>query len=176
MAIWNNQNYSVGEDSLAFPLWINGKATKTSIKVVIPERQKALLENKKGTLRITKINGKYIAQIAVDIPCESTHGSSVMGIDMGLKVPAVAVTDMGKTRFFGNGRENKYKKRMARVKRKALGKAKKIKILKKLNNKEQRWMRDKDHKLSREIVNFAKANNVSTIQLEDLAGIRQTAR
>lgn len=176
MAIWNNQNYSIGKDSLAFPLWINGKSTKTKIKAIIPERHKALLENKMGTLRITKINGKYIAQIAVEILCENSHGTSVMGVDLGLKIPAVAVTDMGKTRFFGNGRENKYKKRMARAKRMALGKAKKLKALRKLNNKEQRWMKDKDHKVSRQIVNFARDNNVSTIQLEDLSGIRQTAR
>ena len=176
VAIWNNQNFSVGEGHLAFPLWVNGKATKTSIKAVVLERQKALLENKKGTLRITKINGKLIAQISVDVPCESVSGTSVMGIDLGLKIPAVAVTDRGKVQFFGNGRENKYKKRLARAKRKALGKAKKLKALRKLDNKEQRWMKDKDHKLSRAIVNFAKANNIATIQLEELAGIRQTAR
>ena len=37
-------------------------------------------------------------------------------------------------------------------------------------------MSDKDHKISRQIVNFAKDNNVSTIRLEKLSGIRQTAR
>ncbi len=176
VAIWNNQNFSIGDDCLAFPLWINGKATKTSVKAIIPERQKALLENKKGTLRITKINGKFIAQIAIDIPCESSHGSSVMGVDLGLKIPAVAATDKSKVRFFGNGRKNKYMKRMARTKRKTLGKAKKLKAIRKLDNKEQRWMKDKDHKISRQIVSFAKDNNVSTIQLEELSGIRQTAR
>lgn len=42
VAIWNNQNFSVGEGTLAFPLWINGKVTRTAIKAVIPERQKSL--------------------------------------------------------------------------------------------------------------------------------------
>lgn len=37
-------------------------------------------------------------------------------------------------------------------------------------------MKDKDHKVSREIVNFAKQTKVATIQLEELSGIRQTAR
>ena len=37
-------------------------------------------------------------------------------------------------------------------------------------------MQDADHKISRQLVNFAKENNVSTIRLEKLAGIRQTAR
>jgi len=176
VAIWNNQNYSVEEDSISFPLWINGKVKKTSIKAFITDRHRALLQNKLGTLRISKKRGKFIAQIAVDVPCESQNGSSVMGIDLGLKIPAVAVTDSDKVKFFGNGRENKYKKRMARTKRKALGKAKKLKALRKLDDKEQRWMKDKDHKVSREIVNFAKQNNVKVIRMEELSGIRQTAR
>ena len=37
-------------------------------------------------------------------------------------------------------------------------------------------MRDRDHKISRGIVNFALENNVSTIRLELLRGIRNTAR
>ena len=176
VSIWNNQNYSVEDEAISFPLWINGKAKKTSVKAVITDRHKALLQNKLGTLRISRKRGKYIAQIAVDVPTENNHGTSVMGIDLGLKIPAVAVTDTQKVKFFGNGRENKYKKRMARLKRKSLGKAKKLKALRKLDDKEQRWMKDKDHKISREIVNFAKENNVKVIQMEELSGIRQTAR
>ena len=176
VAIWNNQNFSIGEDFIAFPLWMNGKAKKTAIKAIIPEKQKTLLQGTLGSLRITKKQGKYVAQIAVEVPCESESGMHTMGVDLGLKVPAVAMTDTGKIQFFGNGRENKYKKRQARLKRKQLGKSKNLKSLKKLNNKEQRWMKDKDHKVSRQIINFAKDNKVSTIQLEALSGIRQTAR
>ena len=57
---------------------------------------------KHGTLRITQKNGKWMAQIAVEPPpVEQTHQEGVMGIDLGLKVPTVAVTDIGKTKFFG---------------------------------------------------------------------------
>jgi putative transposase len=43
--------------------------------------------------------------------------------------------------------------------------------------KEQRWMRDTNHKLSHQIVLHAKTQGVGTIRLEQLAGIRQrTAR
>jgi len=176
VAIWNNQNYSIGDRAISFPVWKDGKSAKLTFDAIIPERQKTLLQNKRRTLRITKKNGKFIAQISVDVLCESQHGSSVMGIDLGIKIPAVVVTDRGKVKFFGNGRENKYKKRLDRAKRTSLGKAKKLKALRKLNNKEQRWMADQDHKVSRQIINFAKANDVSIIQLEELSGIRQTAR
>lgn len=81
-----------------------------------------------------------------------------MGIDLGLKVPAVAVTENGKTKFVGNGRQNKYVKRKFRAKRKELGKNKKLNAIYKLNDKEQRWMKDQDHKISREIINFAIEN------------------
>ena len=55
-------------------------------------------------------------------------------------------------------------------------KLKKLNAIRKRHNKEQRWMKDQDHKISRRIVNFAKENHVSTIRLEQLSGIRQTAR
>lgn len=49
-----------------------------------------------------------------------------MGIDLGLKIPAVAVTSIGKTRFFGNGRQNKYIRRKYQQRRRKLGKLKKL--------------------------------------------------
>lgn len=83
-----------------------------------------------------------------------------MGIDLGVKCPAVAVTSNGKTKFYGNGRQNKQKRRKFAAKRKKLGKAKKLKAIKKSRNKEQRWMTDQDHKISRAIVNDAVVNGV----------------
>ena len=46
----------------------------------------------------------------------------------------------------------------------------------KTNNKEQRIMKDIDHKLSREIVNTAKAHDISVIKLERLQNIRSTTK
>ena len=37
-------------------------------------------------------------------------------------------------------------------------------------------MQDQDHKVSREIIDFATDNNISVIRLEQLTNIRQTAR
>lgn len=176
VAIWNNQNYAIKFGYLSFPVWQNGKSTRVVVEAVITDYQANLITNKLGTLRITKKLGKYIAQIAVEVePIQST-GTIVMGVDLGLKIPAVAVTETGKTKFCGNGRQNKYFKRKHRATRKKLGKLKKQKAINKLDNKEQRWMQDQDHKVSRQLVNFAVANNVAVIRLEKLAGIRQTAR
>lgn len=58
-----------------------------------------------------------------------------MGVDLGLKVPAVAVTSNGKVRFFGNGRQNKHIRRRYYTLRRKLGKAKKLKNIKLMHNK-----------------------------------------
>ena len=144
--------------------------------MIADDYQLARLNGKLGALRITRKNGKWIARIAVETETTEPSGRAVMGVDPGLKVPAVAVTNTGKTKFSGNWRKNKYMKRKHRARRKKLGKAKKQKAINKLNNKEQRWMKDQDHKVSREIVNFAIVNGVGTIRMESLQNIRETAR
>ncbi|MBU8908271.1 RNA-guided endonuclease TnpB family protein [Desertibacillus haloalkaliphilus] len=179
VCIWNNQNYSFDFTHISMPIMINGKATKTPIRALLDDKDKRnldLLKHKLGTLRITKKTNKWMAQISVTIPTVQGTGLKVMGVDLGLKVPAVAITDDDKVRFFGNGRKNKYVKRKFRYERKSLGKKKKLNAICNLKDKEQRWMKDQDHKVSREIVNFAKDNKISVIRLEQLANIRQTAR
>ncbi|RRJ54719.1 transposase [Paenibacillus oralis] len=176
VCIWNNQNWKLKDGVISFPLWIEGKSKRVAVPVKITEYQEKKLIGKTGTLRITEKSRKWIAQIAVSGLETGLSGTGVMGIDLGLKVPAVAVTDTGKTKFFGNGRQNKYMKRKNRSKRRKLGKLKKLSAIRKLNNKEQRWMKDQDHKVSRQIINMAIQEKVGVIRLEKLSGIRQTAR
>lgn len=177
VCIWNNQNYSYKDGVLNFPVNINGKSQRISVNAMTTDYQIQRLNGKQGSLRIIQKSGKWIAQICVCVPDKAkVESKTVMGVDLGLKVPAVAVTDTGKTGFFGNGRMNKYIKRKFRAKRKELGKAKKLKAIRNLNDKEQRWMKDQDHKISRSIINFAIENNVSVIRMEKLTNIRNTAR
>ncbi|WP_425057662.1 IS200/IS605 family transposase ISClte2 [Sporomusa carbonis] len=176
VAIWNNQNYSLKENVLSFPVLIADKSKRIEVKVVLTDYQRERLNGKLGSLRITQKSGKYIAQIAVEMPEQQSKGNKVMGVDLGLKIPAVAVVEGGKTKFVGNGRQNKFIKRKHHSVRRKLGKLKKLKAIEKRHNKEQRWMKDQDHKISRKIVNFGKENQVSVIRLEKLSGIRQTAR
>ena len=123
---WNNQNYRILENAISFPVWQSGKCQRIVLKVEITTYQKERLVGHLGTLRITQKNGKWIAQVAAEVPLvETKPGNAVMGVDLGLKVPAVAVSESGVTKFFGNGRMNKFVKRKHRARRKALGKAKK---------------------------------------------------
>lgn len=175
--IWNNQNHKHRESEISIPLLVDGKSKRIHIKALFTnDLLVQLSQSKLGTLRITQKSKKWIAQFSVEVQTPLNTGTKIMGVDLGLKVPAVAVTENEKTKFFGNGRHNKYEKRKFRAKRKALGKAKKQKAINKINNKEQRWMQDKDHKVSREIVDFALQNKVAIIRLEKLANIRKTAK
>lgn len=176
VAIWNNQNWKLSNGLLSFPVWQDGKSRRIEVHALLTEYQREQLGGKLGTLRITEKSGKWIAQIAVDVPCSESAGPEVMGIDLGLKVPAVAVTSSGRTLFAGNGRENKYIKRRFRSRRTKLGKAKKLNAIRKSKDKEQRWMKDRDHKTSRQLVNLAIAEGVGFIRMEKLSGIRRTAR
>lgn len=177
VCIWNNQNFSLEEETISFPVWI-GKSKKISVKAILPKEYKEVFScYKLGTLRINKKSHQYIAQITIAVPEESpAKGTNLLGVDLGIKVPAVCVTRDNKVKFIGNGRKNKYIRRYYKVKRKTLGKSKKLSAIKKLKDKEQRIMRDIDHKISRQIVNFAKENKVFIIRLEKLANIRRTTR
>lgn len=176
VCIWNNQNWTLKDGFLRFPVLVNDKSTRINVPILLSTYQLEKLNSKIGTLRITEKSGKWTAQIAVTVDDTESEDTGVLGVDLGLKCPAVAVTEIGKTKFFGNGRENKYTRRKHRSKRKELGKAKKLQAIKNLNNKEQRWMKDKDHKISRQIVDFAVQEGVGVVRLEQLSGIRQTAR
>ncbi|PEP91968.1 IS200/IS605 family element transposase accessory protein TnpB, partial [Bacillus toyonensis] len=179
VCVWNNQNYSFDFTHISIPFMVNGKSTRLKVRALLTDKYNRnfdLLKHKLGTLRITKKSAKWIAQISVTVPTIEKTGTKMLRVDLGLNVPAVAITDDDKVRFFGNGRRNKYMKRKFRSVRKKLGEAKKRNALRQLDDKEQRWMQDQDHKVSREIVDFATYNNISVIRLEQLTNMRQTAR
>jgi len=94
-------------------------------------------------------------------------------VDLGIKIPAV-VHIIGKgTRYFGNGRSQRATRCQLYAHRKRLQRAGKARAVRKTEGKEQRWMRDINHKLSRQIVAHAHQQGVGVIRLERLAGIRR---
>lgn len=176
--IWNNQNFTICPSSIKMPFVIDGKSKKVEIFADIPKYELSLLKkaNKIGTLRVTKKRNHYIAQIAIEISEKVNTSAKIMGVDLGIKIPAVCCTAENEVKFSGNGRMNKYVRRYHNSRRKELGNAKKLNAIKKSKDKEQRWMKDQDHKISREIVDFASKHNVGIIRLEKLANIRKQTR
>ncbi len=154
---WNNQNYTVEEKAIAFPMIVDGKVKKTKFKALIPsELFEKLSSLKLGALRVSKKGFHWIAQIAIENNPVECSGVETLGVDLGILCPTVGVVaSTGKTKFFGNGRQNKYLRRKYKELRRTLGKSKKLNAIKKINDRESRIMRDINHKVSRSIVNFA---------------------
>ena len=174
----NNQNYRLKDNCIEFPVMINGKSKRISVFVKLTDRQKALFSNAKfGTMRIVTKNHTLVAQIVYEVSePELKSDGNVMGVDLGIKCPAVSYCSDGNIKFYGNGRKNKYMRRHYAYLRKKLQTSKKMKAVKRINDKEQRIMRDIDHKLSHDIVETAVAHNVKVIKLEQLKNIRSTTR
>ena len=172
----NNQNFKIRDNCIEFPVLINGKSKRISIRTSMTDKQKQIFANTKfGTMRIVYKDNKIVAQIVYEVAEPGyTDDGNVMGVDLGIKCPAVSYISDGSVKFYGNGRKNKYMRRHYKYLRKKLGKAKKTDAIKRINNKEQRIMKDIDHKLSREIVTTA--HGVSVIKMEQLANIRSTTR
>ncbi len=174
----NNQNFKINDSNIEFPVMINGKSKRISVKTKMSDKQKSVFASYKlGTMRIVIKGNSIVAQIVYEVeePTASTDGK-VMGVDLGIKCPAVSYVSDGNVKFYGNGRKNKYMRRHYAYLRRKLQKAKKPEAVERINNKEQRTMRDIDHKLSHDIVATAVEHNVSIIKLEQLSNIRSTTR
>jgi IS605 OrfB family transposase len=166
---WNNQNWQIKEGKLTLPVSLGGKIKQIEIACADVE-----LVGLPGLLRIKKKRGKWMADVTMtqEKPAPSSE-KGVMGIDLGIKVPAVAYVGGKGARFFGNGRYQRQMRRRFYARRKQLQKAKKTRAVKKSKGKERRWMKDVNHKLSRQIVNHAHEQGVGIIKLEALHGIRK---
>src|SRR5260370_36988684 len=165
---WNNQNWRMEGTTLLVPLVRDGNVQQIALRCAeVP------LDGTPGVLRITRKRGKWTADIALTLPEPApTTGEAIMGVDLGIKVPAV-VHIIGKgARFFGNGRSQRFKRRQFYGQRRSLQQAAKGRTVKQRQGKERRWMRDTNHQRSRQIVTHAHHQGVGGIRRRRLAGIR----
>ena len=128
----------------------------------------------KGTLKLYQKKGKWFALVSLSEEVPETNSSNRVGIDRGQNQLATAVPKQGFGLLF-SGKEVKSRRRRFQQRRQQLQKAKKYRALKKLEQKEQRWMRAVNHTISRRIVNFADWLDADLF-LEDLSGCRQTMK
>lgn len=125
--------------------------------------------NRLISLRIFKRKNKWIGTITYYVQEKTNQNNEMMGIDLGILIPAVIATSNGKIRFFGNGRE----KRFIHTKQKAIyDKISKQNDCRYYNSWRNR-LKDIDHKISRNIVDFAIENNIGIIKMERLGRIQK---
>jgi putative transposase len=183
-SLFNNQNWSIKENNEIYSVGFPINDSKLYSEITISARQKVVLDKLLTTTQISPGNGQllerkgkwyFVAALNFSEP-EKSVGINTIGVDLGLNNIAVCYDkEQGKTEFY-SGKEVRFHRTKYASRRKSLGKVKNIKPIKKSKNKERRWMKDFNHKLSRKIVNIAVKVKAGIINLENLKHVRTTAK
>lgn len=180
---FNNQNYKIDRHIVSFPVF-NEKAGRIAFPVKQTERLKALHNHlnsgaKKGKASLFYRYRRWYFAVTVTINVNKQTHQNVMGIDIGLRQLAVASVSTPQgveiNRAFHSGRQAGFIRKKFRAVRRKLGQAKQLKAIKRLGGRECRWIRDVNHKISRQLVNLAVQERVGIIVMEHLKNIRETA-
>jgi putative transposase len=182
---FNNQNFRVekGSSQSGGAVWKASFPTlekRIGVPIAVEPYQEKYLnkllekEAKQGTAFLIKRGKDWYIHLSLTLTVEETSGEKIMGIDLGLVDLAVASVS-GQTLFFSGGYAAYIRRRYARI-RKSMQKQRAHRAIKRLGDKEHRWITDQNHKIARQLVDFGKANGVSLIRMEDLAGIRWTKK
>lgn len=157
-----NQGIKVDTDSRI----IRVPCVKLSLEYQFPEFEK-----------INQIElGKTFAYVSVTIPEKETEKpTNYVGVDRNTTghIATVANPETGKVWKFG--KKGLYIHTKYKNIRKSMQKKGKYRKVKQIKDRESRIVKDLNHKISKKIVEIAVQNN-SGIKLEDLTGIRQTAK
>lgn len=138
-----------------------------------------------SSIQVAKRDGKQklFLLLVVQIPQEQVvlNKKIVVGVDLGVNVPAYVATNITEERKAIGDREHFLNTRMQFQRRyKSLqrlktteggrGRAKKLEPLERLRKAEHNWVHTQNHLFSREVVNFALQTRAATINMEDLSG------
>ncbi|MFD1348859.1 hypothetical protein ACFQ43_07065, partial [Oceanobacillus caeni] len=94
-----------------------------------------------------------------------------IGVDLGLRHIAVVSELLSGRRQFFSGKEVGYMRRHFRSLRRSLGKAKALRVMKRIGKKERQWMKDYNRKLAKDIVDLSLQFDNPIIKMEALDDI-----
>ncbi|HUW63121.1 MAG TPA: transposase [Spirochaetia bacterium] len=184
---FNNQNLKLEKETskegktvwkVSFPTL----EKRVGVPVIVMKRQERYLEMirdgyaRQGVVRLIERHGDWYVHISLTLsqpesePLKSKQ-EKIVGIDLGLICLLVAWCS-GLTLFIHGAHLAYVRRRYAKL-RWRLQKTDAHRALKRLDDKEHRWITDINHKIARLIVKFALMNGATLIRLEDLSGIRQ---
>lgn len=171
---WKRPNFRVLEDNyLDFQLGRKfGLGDHFSIEYIADKRNAQYLHEKLINMAIYQYKKWWAANITVEVT-ESVKSNSLkrMGVDLGMKVPAVAFTEDGKIRFFGNGRKSRYKQISFYTHLKIYQKEHDSLKIMQQNHSLYRWYIAQCHLISKQLIDFAIEQDVGVICVEELHGI-----
>ncbi|AYM03619.1 RNA-guided endonuclease TnpB family protein [Levilactobacillus yiduensis] len=166
-------NYSFGNNLTEISLTTLGKRTKVPFTIKGFE-QCFQTGWKLGTARLVHSGGKWYLHIGItkeDTDFDPTAPAQVVGIDRGLRFIATIFDQQRKTRFFDGKKillkRHKFQKTRAELQHRGTKSAKKK--LKQLQQRENRWMTDINHPLSKTLVTTYDPQTLFV--LEDLTNV-----
>lgn len=178
MTLSYKRDYTIKEDSVSITTFSSGRKTYQLQNYDYAKQYFKEPWKFAASKVVEHDNGDYYFHLTVSQEIEEPaieQASTFMGIDVGINYLAVASTTDKKCKFFAGGeiknKRNIYSKMRARLQSKGTLSAKRV--MKRLSGKEQRFMKDVNHCISKSIIKFAVQENVSVIGLEDLTNIRE---
>ena len=168
--LWN-RDYSILKDGRLSVSTLDGRIKLPVDWTHVPETYR---HGKFGTARLLNRGGKWLLLIpsTVELP-DPAQPQQVVGVDMGVRFLATTYDSEGRTVFY-DGKEVKrkrehYKKLRASLQKKGTRSARRR--LRKIGKRENRWMRDVNHQVSKALVN--RQSKPTLFALENLSGVRR---
>jgi IS605 OrfB family transposase len=184
---FNNQNFRVEKEAsqdggavwkVSFPTLEKRVGVPVEVSTYQEKYLEMLLSGqaKQGAARLVRRGKEWFIHLSltVSIAEEKSRTSKIMGIDLG-QIDLLVALVAGQTLFFSGAHLAYVRRRFAELRR-SLQKAGAHRALKKLGDREHRWVTDVNHKISRTVVEFARSQGVSLIRMEDLTGVRWTTK
>ena len=134
------------------------------------------LDGKLGTAKLVYRHGLFFLHVSVTHEVRDVDDreiANVVGIDRGIRFLAAAYDSQGKTAFFPGGRIKAKRAHYAALRKELqqVGTPSARRRLKAIGRRENRWMRDVNHCISKALVEQHPADTLFV--LEDLTGIRR---
>jgi putative transposase len=170
--VWN-RDYSLVQDTFS----VNTLDGRMKCSYETKGMEHFFVDNWKfGTAKVVFQHKKWFLHIPMtkEFPeLQIPDVSQVVGIDLGLNFLATTYDSQGKTSFY-NGKWIKHKRAKYKALRKQLQQKQTASArhrLKSIGSRENRWMKDINHRITKALVN--QYGNNTLFVLEDLQGVRQ---
>ena len=174
----NNQNWEIdrtenGSVVVGFPCISGWWYTPIDVYDDIADDVDRLIagDADKSRLQVYRRGDDWFCTFTVEYESE-TGEETAIGVDIGHNHLLAADAETGESMLV-SGREAKYVRRKYRSLRESLQQAGALRARNRVGNKEQRRIRDTNHKASRRLIDWAKQFENPVLKIEDLEGIRQ---
>ena len=169
-----NRDYGFLQDGM---LSINTLGKRVKVRYAVPKYFESYFDGtwKFGTGKLVQLNHIWYFHIPMTKDMGDTFDvstpSHVVGIDRGLRYLAVAYDEKGQARYFDGQSVLKRRERFNAVRAELQAKGTKSakRVMKRLSGRENRWMADVNHQLSKTLVQSYGKDTLFVI--EDLTGV-----